>query len=52
MVKTDDIVWCEAINYYCVFHMKDKAEIIATRTLKEFEELLSGSGSFAYTTTT
>lgn len=44
MIKTEDIVWCEAINYYCVFHLKNKSEIIATRTLKEIEELLTGSG--------
>jgi two-component system LytT family response regulator len=44
MLKTDDIVWCEAVNYYCIFHLLNKSEVVATRTLKEFEELLNDSG--------
>ena len=44
MMKVEDIVWCSAVNYYTVVHLKDKSEVIATRTLKEFEELLSDSG--------
>jgi two-component system, LytTR family, response regulator len=44
MMKVEDIVWCGAVNYYTVIHLKDKSELIATRTLKEFEELLTESG--------
>jgi two-component system, LytTR family, response regulator len=44
MVKLDDIVWCEAVNYYTVFHLAGKKELVATRTLKDFEEMLDGSG--------
>lgn len=44
MVKLDDIVWCEAVNYYTIFHLADKRELVATRTLKDFEEMLSVSG--------
>lgn len=44
MVKVDDIVWCEAINYYTVLHLLGGKELVATRTLKDFEELLTGSG--------
>jgi two-component system LytT family response regulator len=44
MVKVDDIVWCEAVNYYTVFHLLGGRELVATRTLKDFEEMLDGSG--------
>jgi two-component system LytT family response regulator len=44
MVKVDDIVWCEAVNYYTVFHLLGGKELVATRTLKDFEEMLDGSG--------
>lgn len=44
MIKLEDIVWCSAVNYYTVIHLKDKNELVATRTLKEFEELLTDSG--------
>jgi two-component system LytT family response regulator len=45
MVKVDDIVWCEAVNYYTVFHLFGGKEVVATRTLKDFEEML-GDGGF------
>lgn len=44
MLKISDIVWCAAANYYTVFHLQNKTEIVATKTLKDFEELLSDSG--------
>jgi two-component system LytT family response regulator len=44
MVKLDDIIWCEAVNYYTVFHLNGKRELVATRTLKDFEEMLDASG--------
>jgi two-component system, LytTR family, response regulator len=49
MVKLDDIVWCEAVNYYTVFHLAGNAsagatQLVATRTLKDFEEMLDGLG--------
>ena len=44
MLKVSDIIWCAAANYYTIFHLQNKAEIIATKTLKDFEELLDDSG--------
>lgn len=44
MVKLEDIIWCEAVNYYTVFHLTGKRELVATRTLKDFEEMLDASG--------
>lgn len=44
MVKLEEIIWCEAVNYYTVFHLAGKRELVATRTLKDFEELLDASG--------
>jgi two-component system, LytTR family, response regulator len=43
-VKLDDIIWCEAERYFTIFHLSGGKEIVATRSLGEFEELLTGSG--------
>ena len=43
-VKLSDIVRCEAISNYTCFKLLNKEEVIATRTLKEYEELLSDNG--------
>lgn len=45
MVKTADIVWCEAVNYYSVIHLVGGKQIVSTRSLKEVEDTLEG-GSF------
>jgi two-component system, LytTR family, response regulator len=42
LVNVDDIVWCEAVNYYTVLHLKGDKQLVATRTLKEFEDILEG----------
>lgn len=42
MVKVEDIVWCEAVNYYTVLHLVGKQQIAITRSLKEIEETLDG----------
>jgi|SRR6185436_13373600 len=44
MLKISDIIWCAAANYYTVFHLQNKTEIVVTKTLKDFEELLNDSG--------
>lgn len=44
MVKLEDIIWCEAVNYYTIFHLAGGKELVATRTLKDFEEMLDASG--------
>ncbi len=42
MVKVEDIVWCEAVNYYTVLHLVGNQQIAITRSLKEIEETLEG----------
>jgi two-component system LytT family response regulator len=42
MVKLEEIVWLEASNFYTVVHLKGGRQLIATRTLKDFEEMLAG----------
>ncbi|MEO8066345.1 MAG: response regulator transcription factor [Flavobacteriales bacterium] len=42
MVKVDDIVWCEAVNWYTVLHLLGNQQVVATRGLKEIEETLEG----------
>lgn len=42
VVKVEDIVWCEAVNYYTVLHLVGNQQIAITRSLKEVEETLDG----------
>jgi two-component system, LytTR family, response regulator len=42
LVKVEEIIWCEAVNYYTVLHMKGSRQIAITRSLKEIEETLEG----------
>lgn len=42
LVKVEEIVWCEAVNYYTVLHMVGNRQIAITRSLKEIEETLDG----------
>lgn len=42
LVKVEEIVWCEAVNYYTVLHMVGNQRIAITRSLKEIEETLDG----------
>lgn len=46
LVKTDDIITCEADNNYTYLHLKNKRKITACRTLKEVEEQLESFPSF------
>lgn len=46
LVKTDDIITCEADNNYTYLHLKNKRKITACRTLKEVEEQLESFTSF------
>jgi two-component system, LytTR family, response regulator len=40
MINIDDIIRCESQGAYTIFHLKAKEQILATKNLKEFEELL------------
>jgi two-component system, LytTR family, response regulator len=41
VVDIDDIVRCESQNNYTLFHLLNKSTILVSRTLKEFDEMLS-----------
>lgn len=43
-VKVNDIIRCESSSNYTVFFLTSKDQVVATKTLKEFEELLEDSG--------
>ncbi|MBK6626458.1 MAG: response regulator transcription factor [Flavobacteriales bacterium] len=43
-VKLTDIIWCGAERYFTIFHLTGGKELVATRSLGDFEELLDGSG--------
>jgi two-component system LytT family response regulator len=47
LINCADIIYCEADDDYTHFHLKEKKKIIATRILKEVEELLQESLHFA-----
>jgi two-component system LytT family response regulator len=46
VVATDDIIRCESQRNYTLVHLRTGRPILVTRTLKEFNELLEGSGFF------
>ena len=41
VLKVTDIVRCEAADTYTIFHLQNGEQIVVTKTLKEYEELLS-----------
>ena len=41
LVYTQDIVYCRSENNYTSFHMVDGSEIVISKTLKEYEDLLA-----------
>jgi len=43
-VKLNDIIRCESSSNYTVFFLTNRDQVVATRTLKEFEDLLEESG--------
>ncbi len=42
ILHVTEIVYCEASGTYTIFFLKNKEKIIVSKTLKEYEELLSG----------
>ncbi len=43
-VRTDEIVRCESSNNYTSFHLSDGEELLVSRPIYEYEDLLSGYG--------
>jgi len=44
VVETNRIVRCESQNNYTFFYFSDNTKLLVSKTLKEYEELLSSSG--------
>lgn len=44
IVDIQDIVRCEADSNYTTFHFSDKSKMIVTKSLKEYDKILSPSG--------
>ncbi len=42
ILKVSDIIRCESSSNYTYFHLKDAKPILASRTLKEYDQMLSG----------
>jgi two-component system LytT family response regulator len=43
-VEISKIMYCESQNNYVTFYMEDKQKIIVSKSLKEYEDLLTSSG--------
>lgn len=43
VLKLADIIICEAEKNYTIIHVKDKKPIVVSRTLMEYEKILSGT---------
>ncbi len=41
IVDIQDIIWCEALGSYTKFHLQKKMNIVVSRSIKEYEEILS-----------
>jgi two-component system, LytTR family, response regulator len=41
LIRADQIIYCEANDNYTFLYLKDKSKAVASRTLKEMQELLS-----------
>ncbi len=46
LVNIQDIVRCESDDCYTIFYLTDRKKIMVSKTLKEYEELLSDYGFF------
>ena len=43
-IKVDDLIRCEADSNYTWFYLTNKTKIVSSKTLKEYEEILTDSG--------
>lgn len=44
VVQVEEIIRCDAENNYCRFFLTDGSQILVSKPLKEYDQLLSGSG--------
>ncbi len=45
-IDTDDILFLKAENTYTEIHLQNESKLLVSRTLKNFEEVLSGNAAF------
>jgi len=46
LVKVNEIIYCQADSNYTLFHLLDGQKILVSRSLKEYDEILSSQGFF------
>ena len=46
LIYLADIIRCESDNNYTFFHLKNKTKLLVSRTLKEYDELLTSEGFY------
>ena len=46
LVKVDDIIYCQADSNYTIFHLIDQPKILVSRSLKEYDDILSHQGFY------
>jgi len=46
IIDIDDIIYVEADSSYTIFHMKDNRKVVASRHMKEFEDVLKNKSFF------
>jgi len=46
LVKVEEIIYCQADSNYTIFHLQNKQQIMVSRSLKEYDEILSPLGFF------
>jgi len=42
LINTKDIIRCESENNYTIFHLANKNKVMVSKTIKTYEEMLSG----------
>ena len=42
LINTKDIIRCESENNYTIFHLANKSKVMISKTIKTYEEMLSG----------
>jgi two-component system LytT family response regulator len=46
LVKVNEIIYCQADSNYTLFHLLDGQKILVSRSLKEYDEILSSQGFY------
>ncbi len=46
LVKVEEIIYCQADSNYTIFHLQNKQQIMVSRSLKEYDEILSPLGFY------